>query len=377
MIEGLRTYRLGDISTFKYGTLPKKELIRSRSDYPIFTGYRISGTYPYANCEKGDLIVVARGVGGTGDVKLCPVKCWLTNLSIIIKPDSSILDNKYFYYKYLSNNLKYLDSGSAQSQITIGDLERIEVTLPNLIEQSRIASILSSLDDKIELNLQTNKTLEALTQAIFKEWFVDFRFPGFDGEMADVLPKGWKTGEIKDICLNVRSTYNPNKTNLDFRYVGLEHIPRQSISLLNWGQSADIDSQKSRFVQGDVLFGKLRPYFHKVVIAPFDGICSTDVLVLRAKWNKSQNYLLMHLSSDSCIKYAISQSDGTRMPRVNWDSLSKFSIIIPSDEILMQFQNITNVFIKRALANVIENQTLIKIRDTILPKLMTGKIKVA
>jgi type I restriction enzyme S subunit len=284
-----------------------------------------------------------------------------------------LLLNEHFQ-KFIRNNA----SGTTIKNVGLALLREYEFIAPESIEiQCFIASILSSLDDKIELNLQMNKTLEAIAQAIFKEWFVDFRFPGFDGVLVDGLPKGWKKGELMDICSNIKNQYNPKSTIVDSNYVGLEHIPRKNISLLTWGHSSEIDSQKSKFMIDDVLFGKLRPYFHKVVIAPFSGICSTDILVIRAKENHCKYYSLLHLSSNECIQYANSYSDGTRMPRVNWSSLSKFPVTVPTEKVLLQFQNIVNPFIKRIKTNIFENITLIQLRDTLLPKLMTGKIKVA
>lgn len=283
-----------------------------------------------------------------------------------------VLLNDHFQ-KYIKNNA----SGTTIKNVGLALLREYEFQAPvNKIEQSRIASILSSLDDKIELNLQMNKTLESIAQAIFKEWFVDFRFPGFDGELVDGLPKGWKKGVLRDICSNIKKSYDPKRAIVDSNYIGLEHIPRKNISLMTWGLSSEIDSQKSIFMIGDVLFGKLRPYFHKVVFAPFNGICSTDILVIRGNENYFKYYSLLYLSSNECIQYANSYSDGTRMPRVNWTSLSKFPVTIPSEKVLLQFQNIIHPYIERMKNNIFENISLIQLRDTLLPKLMTGKIKV-
>lgn len=156
-MEEATTYKLGDISTMKYGKLPPKYI--NEGNYPIWSGYRYVGKCNEFNCNKGDIIIVARGVGGTGDVKIAKEDCYLTNLSIQIKLDKNICQPEYFYYSYLLSNLKYLDSGSAQSQITIEDLKRLEVTLPPLEQQHKITDILKSIDEKIELNRQINDNL--------------------------------------------------------------------------------------------------------------------------------------------------------------------------------------------------------------------------
>ena len=158
-------YKFGDIASFKYGKLPKKGEITDIGKYPIYTGYRFSGNYPSKNLEKGQLIIVARGVGGIGDVKLAERDCFLTNLSISVKVDSQIASPRYLYYYFKQNHLKYLDSGSAQSQITISDLERLEIQIPTLSDQGKIVNVLQSLDEKIKLNYQINKNLFDLNLA--------------------------------------------------------------------------------------------------------------------------------------------------------------------------------------------------------------------
>ena len=163
-MEEATTYKLGDISTMKYGKLPPKHI--NEGNYPIWSGYRYVGKCNEYNCNKGDIIIVARGVGGTGDVKIAKEDCYLTNLSIQVKLDKNICQPEYFYYSYLLSNLKYLDSGSAQSQITIEDLKRLEVTLPPLEQQHKITDILKSIDEKIELNRQINDNLTSTTSRL-------------------------------------------------------------------------------------------------------------------------------------------------------------------------------------------------------------------
>ena len=129
-------YVLGNIAKFSYGKMPKKDKLNTGS-HPTYSGYRYQYTYPEINCKKDDIIVVARGVGGTGDVKIVKEDCYLTNLSIKIDLDLAIVDRQYFYYNYLPTTLRYLDSGSAQSQITINDLSSISISLPPLTTQKK------------------------------------------------------------------------------------------------------------------------------------------------------------------------------------------------------------------------------------------------
>lgn len=153
--------KLGDLASFSYGKMPKKEKITPTGKYPIFSGYRIVGYYDEYNLEKDCLVVVARGVGGTGDVKLTPSKCYLTNLSIAVIPNEQMVRTQYLYYYFLLNNLRYLDSGSAQSQITINDLSKVSLPIPPIPTQDKIVSVLRSLDAKIKANAEINNNLVA------------------------------------------------------------------------------------------------------------------------------------------------------------------------------------------------------------------------
>ena len=134
----------------------------------MFSGYRIVGYCDECNLDEQQLIVIARGVGGTGDVKLSPGACYITNLSIAVMIDENIALKQYLFYYFQKHNLRYLDSGSAQSQITIADLKNIVLPIPPLEIQSKMVAILSSLDEKIELNNKINENLLEQMQLLYQ-----------------------------------------------------------------------------------------------------------------------------------------------------------------------------------------------------------------
>lgn len=195
-----KEYSLGDISKLKYGKNVSAKLCKG--PVPIFSGYRKIGTCNTINCKKNTVIVIARGVGGCGDVKLTKEDCFLTNLSISVELDKGICNAKWFYYNHLLNNLSFLNSGSAQPQITIDSLSKYLIRIPPIIIQRKIAGILSALDSKIENNNKINANLEAQAQALFKSWFVDFTpfkdQPFVDSELGPI-PQGWKVGKLGDL----------------------------------------------------------------------------------------------------------------------------------------------------------------------------------
>lgn len=260
-----------------------------------------------------------------------------------------------------------IKTGTTIPHISPQQIKEFEFYAPNKETQHLIATILSSLDDKIELNRQTNQTLEAIAQTLFQEMCI---------HKGEELPEGWRVGKLGEVCKNIRKTANPKDFETDIPYVGLEHIPRKSLCLNDYGISSDVSSQKSIFNEYDILFGKLRPYFHKVCIAPIKGICSTDILVIEPLIKEWFSFCVNHLYSDELIKYVSSIADGTRMPRVDWKSMSDYEILIPPKESMKKLNEICLPFYKNMLSNNKENQTLIALRDSLLPKLMKGEIEI-
>jgi type I restriction enzyme S subunit len=272
------------------------------------------------------------------------------------------------------------------------------VRLPPLAEQKAIAAVLGALDDKIELNRRMNATLEAMARALFQSWFVDFDpvrakldgrnpdgldkasaapFPaGFQDSPLGPIPQGWTSGCLADIGTNSRRGVQPGEIAPNTPYIALEHMPRRCIALGDWDDSADVASGKSAFTKGEILFGKLRPYFHKVGVAPIDGVCSTDILVLAPKDPEWFGFLLGHASSDELIQFTDLASTGTRMPRTNWGDIGLFKVALPPKSVAGTFTRIIEPMLERINGNLYQSRTLATLRDTLLPKLLSGELAV-
>ena len=287
-----RTVALGDICSFKYGQMPGPS-DRTSDGYPMFSGYRIVGAATRYHHHDPEIIVVARGVGGTGDIKWSPPNCFLTNLAIAVLVGSPDVNKSFLYYRLASTKLWGLRTGSAQAQITIDRLRQYEIDLPALPAQRKIASILSAYDDLIENNNRRIKLLEEMAQRIYREWFVDFRYPGHEdfrlmNSELGPIPEGWVWKELRELAAQSRIGVDPEAVDPATPYIGLEHMPERSIAIADWGAASQVGSRKYEFKAGDVLFGKIRPYFHKVAVPPVDGICSTDAIVIRSRAPGSQ-----------------------------------------------------------------------------------------
>ena len=298
-------------------------------------------------------------------------------------------------------------------------VSRHQIPFFNIDEQRSIAHILGALDDKIELNRRMNETLEAMPHALFKSWFIDFD-PVIDNALATGkpipeefqeraaareslgdarkplpeeirnlfpdefehtkeygwIPKGWKIACLRDIGENPRRGIQVKDIESGIPYIGLQDMPQKCIALSSWGQADDVESTKFKFNRGEILFGKLRPYFHKVGIAPADGVCSTDILVIVPKSAEWFSLVLGHVTSVEFIEFVTGSSTGTRMPRTNWKDMGSYMIVVPTKSLAQILSDQTQCFINKILLNIDKSQELTRLRDTILPKLLSGEIRI-
>jgi type I restriction enzyme S subunit len=292
----------------------------------------------------------------------------------------------------------FINVGSVFDSLKCRDIPNFRLPIPPLAQQKCIAYVLGTLDDKIELNRRMNATLEAMSRAIFKSWFVDFdpvrakaagRQPeGMDAEMAALfpdsfeeseigdVPKGWGVGRLNDVAEHPRRAARPGEISVGTPYIGLEHMPRRCIALSEWGEGDVVESNKFKFQRGDILFGKLRPYFHKVGVAPVDGVCSTDIVVARARSPEWFGFALGVMSSDEFVAYTNAGSTGTKMPRTNWDDMSRYEAVLPSESVAEAFTSVVQPAVASIAARIHQSRTLAALRDTLLPKLLSGEVRV-
>lgn len=289
------------------------------------------------------------------------------NLTWFRNIDPKMIDNRFLYYWIISavgqQKLYEASIGSTQPALTIVGLKDIDIILPPLSEQHAIAGVLSSLDDKIDLLHRQNKTLEGMAEALWRKIFVEEADPE------------WKKGKLSDIAKNVKVSVHVKNVQHHENYVGLEHLERKHLAFCTWGQTDKLESNKSKFDRGDILFGKLRSYFHKVCFAPIDGICSTDILVIRPKKPEYFSLCLMWFFSEDVVNYSDASSGGTRMPRTNWETLGGYDIEIPDDTIISGFDREVRPLIQKIEHNIFTIRNLSSLRNVVLPKLISGEMR--
>lgn len=239
---------------------------------------------------------------------------------------------------------------------------------------------MESLENKIELNQQMNETLEAIAQVIFKRWFVDFNFDGFDGELIDGLPKGWRIGSILEIA-TLLSGGTP-KTD----------VPEYWNGAINWISAKDITNSNNQFIIEtektitelgiQKSAAKLLPKLTTIVSArgTVGNYCilSKEMAISQSNYglksNSNFDYFLF-LMIETMIMMMKAFSYGTVFDTITTKSFQEMEVTIPNNEVIERFENIIMPLYKKILANQFQIQSLTQIRDSLLPKLMTGKIE--
>jgi len=304
----------------------------------------------------------------------------------VFRHKEGISDPGYVFYLANSDIVrkpaeKSMFGASGRQRADLASIKDLEIPAPPLPTQRKIAAILSAYDDLIENNTRRIKILEEMAQALYREWFVKFRFPGHERvKMVEselgMVPEGWEVRRLGDIARENRRSVNPEKINPETPYIGLQHIPRKSIALSEWGMAGEVKSTKLSFKSGEILFGKIRPYFHKVSVAPLDGVCSSDTIVISPKDSDYFSIVLSCVSSEEFINHATQTSQGTKMPRANWNILIRYPLVIPPLPLLIRFDEFMQNVINQIQNMIFRNRNLSSTRDLLLPKLISGEVKV-
>ena len=283
-------------------------------------------------------------------------------------------DKNFVYYlmKSLWDEFKNLEGQSTTLSILNKTLfSKMEVIVPDLSTQQKIAEVLSSLDDKIELNAQINHNLEEQAKAIFKSWFVDFE--PFGG----VAPDNWQKGKLKNI-LSLQKRPIKAGISKDLPYLPIDSIPMRTFAITDVRPNSEAQSSLLLFDKDDILIGAMRVYFHRVIIAPFDGITRTTCFVLKPNDPAYLSFALLTCDLDSSVDFAQKTSKGSTMPYAVWDGgMGEIDILIPPLSIAMEFNSIVLPMLRKIQDSYREVYSLQKLRDALLPKLMSGEIDVS
>jgi type I restriction enzyme S subunit len=295
----------------------------------------------------------------------------------ILKPDRSQVSPSYLYY-YLAAQMPRLvgfAGGTAQKNLLLRDMRAFVVEMPALRVQRKVAAVLSAYDELLENNNRRITILEELAQMAYRRCFADLPFAVQGPDWAaPSASNDWKSVALEEICSLRRTPYGPSDEALPL--LDLARIPRRTLAVGSVGEPGELKTSRIRFEEGDVLFGAIRPYLHKVCLAPFAGVTNTSVLVLRAS-DKSLSWLLpVVLSSNEAVRWADHHASGTKMPVIKWDVLRSMPVVLPNDRVLARFNQAVAPMLAWIKHTYAVRSRLMQARDLLLPRLISGDIDV-
>jgi type I restriction enzyme S subunit len=306
-----------------------------------------------------------------------------------VRPTSDKLNSKFLsYYFGLDNFKKYIRAiavGSTMPSLNTTILSEIEIPFPPIPTQRRIADILSALDNKIELNRQTNATFEAIAQSIFREWFVEFNFPNATGEIVEselgLIPSRWMVGTLGDI-LEVKggttpSTKEENFWNGEYYFATPKDLSNlTSPILLNTERKITkegISQISSGILPAGTLLLSSRAPIGYLAISNIPVSINQGFIAINAK--KTSNLFALHWLKEN-METVISRANGSTFLEITKTNFKEIEIVIPDPETTKRFDEIVSPIFEQIKNNEQQSATLASIRDALLPKLMSGEIEV-
>ncbi len=307
----------------------------------------------------------------------------LASTMIKIIPDNFIYP-KFLYY-FLKTTYDFLNAkttGSTIPHINKNLFNNLSFPLPPLPEQQKIAAVLSAVQEAKEKTQAVIDATKALKKSMMKHLFTYGPVPPEETENVPLketeigkVPVEWEVVKLGEIAENRKETVDPNKE--DIIYVGLEHINSGDSKLKRYGNSREIKSSKSRFYKDDILYAKLRPYLDKGILAEFEGICSTDILVIKP--NKeliNPQFLTDLLHMPNFLDFATKSMTGVNHPRTSWSILKTFKIPLLPLPVQQKIASILSAIDAKIEAEENKKQALEELFKTLLDNLMTAKIRV-
>ena len=373
---------IADIQTGPFGSqLHKEDYVETGT--PIVTvehlGNRVFTEQNLPRVSDSDKARLIKYTLSTGDIVFSRVgsvdRCsyvdkshdgWMFSGRCLRVRPTELVDSLYLYYYFCLEETKQfvrnIAVGATMPSINTKLLGEVEIALPDLNNQKRIAAVLSSLDDKIENNQKLNVNLADLLQTIYQGRFGNDILAVNQGVLSDIC--SYSTDKVAVSELNVR-TYFSTENMLSGKAGSTE------------ATSLPTTSQTTACHKGDTLISNIRPYFKKIVYCEDKCGCSTDVLCFTPSQPCYSAYLFSTLYADKFFAFMVAGSKGTKMPRGDKQQIMTYPVVLPLEEELAGFNTIASPLLEQIYSNRAENKRLSILRDTLLPKLMSGEINVS
>lgn len=322
----------------------------------------------------------------------------------IIRPKPDIADSRFIRYNLVNPvmqayMLQIASNGATRNALTKGMIESFQIPLPPLAEQKAIAHILGKLDDKIELNRKMNETLEAMARALFKSWFVDFDpvrkkkaaqatglpaeiealFPvEFEDSTLGEVPKGWRVGKLGDVSYLNPESWTKQNYPARIKYVDLANTKWGTIEEATALEKAEAPSRAQRVLRpGDTIVGTVRPGNGSYAYILEEGLTgSTGFAVLRPVAPQHSEFVYLAATSSEAIDRLAHLADGGAYPAVRPEVVQNLESVLPNENVFSAFSKHTRGILMSIQQRKFENTSLSKLRDTLLPKLISGELRV-
>lgn len=360
---------IADIAILKNG----KKRPTSQGTIPVYGG---NGIMDYVDVYNDEYNIVVGRVGAyCGCVYLSKGKCWVSDNAISVKAKQGT-DNKFLFYLLCNQNINHYHIGGAQPLMTQDIISRIEVSIPKSEEhQHQIAIILSALDSKIENNNKINGNLEAQAQALFKSWFVDFTpfkdQPFVDSELGPI-PQGWKVGKINEFVDVIYGA--PYKSKLfNTQKEGLPLIRIRDLKTCSpQFYTKELLPNTELVNYGDVVAGMDAEFTPHIWLGE-TGLLNQRVCKFKPHTGISPLYSMFMIKPK--LEFAQNYKVGTTVSHLGKSDIDKFIVIVPPLDIVKEASSIFDAILNEQINLAKENQRLAALRDTLLPKLISGEIK--
>jgi type I restriction enzyme S subunit len=362
-VSELKQCKLGDVISFGNG----KSRPVSEGSIPVYGGNGILGYCADHNYD-GETIVIGRVGAYCGATYYENKPIWVSDNALSAKPKSQ--NNTKFYYYYLKDmDLNQHAGGSSHPLVTQTLLNSLDISIQdNPEEQKAIASVLSSLDDKIDLLHRQNTTLEAMAETLFRKWFVE------------EAQEDWEEYRVSDFAEHLKQGVNPSQNPfVEYHHYSLPAFDESHRPVLEFG--SEILSNKYRVLENTILVSKLNPRFPRIwaiqKLPSTNSVCSTEFQVFKPKQDNLYAYLYFLFGSSQArdaLEMAASGTSGSHQ-RVRPEDILNITTQLPSIDRASGFSEITQPYIDKITANRKQIQTLEKLRDNLLPKLMSGELR--
>lgn len=370
-----KTVKLGEVLSIKYGKDHKK---LADGCIPV---YGSGGIMRYADTciyDKPSILIPRKG--SLNNIFYTDKPFWTVDTMFWSIIDINVADPYFLYCAISKYDFAGLNVGSAVPSLTVPVIEAVEISLPPLPIQRRIAAILSSLDAQIENNNRINRNLEAQAQALFKSWFVDFE--PWNGQM----PDDWKEVSLDEMTSKFGTGLNPRKNFVlghgNNYYVTIKNMGNNRIYLDDKCDMVDDDAidkinKRSKLVKGDLLFSGIGTIGRVAYVeeTPTNWNTSESIFNMHPSVGISSDFLYLLLLSDTFQNYVQVHTQGGVQQGIRMASLKAFTMYISDETTLRKFDNIVQPILSLVRKNHRENDCLAALRDTLLPKLMKGEIE--